>query len=336
MTDARDHIDDATDWLVRLQRPEAAESDWLAFDAWLGAASAHAAAYDRVLALSLEIEELAPALQTPLKVESNVLPFARLAPPPREPVMLTRRWALLGGGLAAASVAAAFILPQVIATSSAAQVYTTGIGQRRTVTLSDGSRIDLNAASKLTVRMDGQTRRVTMDDAEAVFQVAHDAKRPFLITVGDRTVRVVGTEFDIRKRGEQMAVTVRTGLVEVLPIGDSAEESVQLRPGQRLERNQGDARSTVVAASADEIFAWRSGRLVYRDAPLTQVVADLNLHFRRPVRLADARTGATRFSGVIILDNEDAVVGRLTQLAPVSSTVTPNGVTLRATGGAGS
>lgn len=328
--------DAAAEWLVRLQRPEAAESDWLAFDAWLDASPAHAAAYDRVMALALEIDEAAPALAAAIKIETNVLPFSRLAPPPRKQAMLSRRWALFGGGLAAASVAAAFILPQVVATSSAAQVYTTAVGERRSITLADGSRIDLNAASKLTVRMDHKTRHVTMDDAEAVFQVAHDARRPFMITVGDRTVSVVGTEFDVRKRGEHMAVTVRRGLVDIIPIGESVEGQLQLRPGQRLDRVQGQPRSTVVSASADEVFAWRSGRLIYRNTPLSDVVADLNIHFQRPLRLADARTGATRFSGVIVLDNEDAVVERLTQLAPVSSTVAPDGVTLQATGHAGS
>ncbi len=125
-------------------------------------------------------------------------------------------------------------------------------------------------------------------------------------------------------------MTVRRGVVEVAPADGARGEAIaRLTPGKRLDHRVGTVVSTVVSASPDEVFSWRSGRLIYRDRPLSEVVADLNANFRRPITLADRRAAEVRFSGVLVLDNEDAVVKRLAAFAPLSSQTTRDGVVLR-------
>lgn len=301
----------AADWLARLDRPDVGEADWIAFDAWLEAAPEHKLAYDEVLALWSDVEAAAPSLDQALT-------------PPRAPA--SRRW-VLAGGLAAAGLVAA-ITPWSDFTAPTV-TYQTARGERQSVTLSDGTRIDLNAGSRLTVRLTGRERRVAIDGGQAIFDVAKDPRRPFLIEAGDRTVRVVGTQFDVRYRDGRQSVTVARGVVEVRPTA-GAGKAYRLTVGQRLDHMAGAPDAEVTAGSPQAVFAWRSGKLVYRDEPLANVVADLNQYADRPIRLADARTGRLPFSGVLVTADGADMVQTLTLVAPVTSTTTPEGLLLRA------
>lgn len=304
--------DEAAAWVVRLQDEEAGETEWLSFDAWLAQSPAHAAAYDRALALWHEIGHRAPALK-------------RLLGHAPASVASRRSWPLFAGAALAAALALGWFLQSPPPSAPALEIFQTAKGEHKTAALADGSHIDLASATRLSVSLAAAERRVTLDEGEAIFDVAPDAARPFIITAGDRRVRVVGTEFDVRRRGDQLSVTVRRGVVEVAPL-DSAQGAVRLMPGDRVDHVIGSTASRTGTASADDVFAWRTGHLVYRDRPLSEVAADLNAQFAKPVSLADRKTAETLFSGVLVLDDEDAVVHRLTLLAPLWSTSGESGI----------
>jgi len=171
---------------------------------------------------------------------------------------------------------------------------------------------------------------VTLDEGQAVFDVAHDARRPFVIAAGDRTVRVVGTQFDVRRRDGRLSVTVARGAVEVRPADGAPGRAYRLHPGQRLDHQEGQAGVSVAAAEPQEVLGWRSGRLVYRGQPLADVVADLNQQFATPIRIDDAALAAAPVSGVLILDDQDAVIRRLSLLLPISAVRSDQGVVLKA------
>jgi len=311
--------DAAADWLVRLNSPATGEADWLAFDAWLSGSPTRQQAYDEALALWSEFGAAAPDLVR----ELNARPARR-----------SEDWGgrrSTWGWTAASGLAAAALVAAIVPWAElgvGATVYQTAKGERRQVTLADGSHIDINAGSRLTVRLGAKDRRVTMDDAEAVFDVAKDAGRPFLITVGDRTVRVVGTQFNVRRRDGVQSVTVSRGVVEVTP-ATGAGQYYRLTVGQRLDHVEGAADSQVRIVSPDDAESWRSGRLIYRDEPLANVVADVSRYTTEPVRVADTRTSRAAFSGVLTTDQGDAVVRSLTLLAPVTSTHSKDGILLR-------
>ena len=307
----------AADWVVRLSRPTVGEGDWLAFDAWLDASPVHQQAYDKAIGIWSMLEAAAPQLDSALGP----------VPKPSSWSNPTRRWQL-AGGLAAAALAVA-VVPWGDLTAPTT-VYQTAKGERRVVTLDDGTRIDMNAGSRLSVRMGASARRVTMDDAEAVFDVAKNPRRPFLIDAGDRTVRVVGTQFDVRRRDGVQSVTVRRGVVEVTPNGGADGRTYRLTVGQRLDHTEGARESTLRTATPDETMSWRTGRLIYRAEPLSNVVADLSRYSDKPLRLADARVGRLAFSGVLVTDDGAAAIRALTLLAPITSTETPEGILLRA------
>lgn len=306
---------EAAEWVVRLQSGDLTEGQALAFDAWLSASDKNARAYDAALRVMFEVEASAPRIAFDL----------RRLPAPR-PANSRRGW-IVAGGMAAAATIALAVMP-VSLLSAPPQTYTTAKGEHRTVTLADGTRVDLNAGTRMTVTLARHERRVSMPEGEAVFDVAADHSRPFLIAAGDRTVRVVGTRFDVRRRAGQLSVTVDRGVVEVRPNEDAAGRTFRLHPGQRLDHAQGGAEARVRAVEASDIYAWRTGRLIYRDQPLGDVVADLNQQYARQIRLDDPTLAAIRFSGVLVLDDQDAVIRRLALLAPLRALPSAVGVTL--------
>ena len=314
----------AIDWLVRLQGEAVTERDWLDFDVWLTASPAHARAYDAVLAFDHQLALDAGSAKT----QSLAAPLDAKVIPLR-PARRVWMWSA-GAAIAAAFVAGAILLPRS-GLGAHEVTYVTGVGEHRTIALEDGSRIEMNAASRMTVRFERHARRVELGDAQAFFDVAKDPSRPFEISAGDTQVRVVGTQFDVRHRDGQVAVNVQRGLVEVRPDLPHGAAPFQLRPGQGLSHREGrvaDARLSTVAV--EEVAGWRQGRLIYRDEPLSQIAGDLNRLFPRPVKLGDSEVANLRLSGVLIVDEQDAMVDRLSHLLPVRTTTTKDAIVIRA------
>ena len=172
--------------------------------------------------------------------------------------------------------------------------------------------------------MGRKSRQATVVSGEALFDVAHDPTRPFTTAVGDEQVRDIGTVFNVRQDGDRLTVTVLSGLVEVTPRIGSA---TRLGQGDELKRRVGLQDASLIKVDTQDIAGWRSGRLVYRDQPLSAVIADLNRYLTVPIR-ADDEAGALRFSGVLQLDREDVMVGRLERLLPVRAAVSATGIRL--------
>ncbi|MCR5876304.1 FecR domain-containing protein [Phenylobacterium sp. J426] len=235
-------------------------------------------------------------------------------------------------GAAAAAAAAGLLILTPPLRGPQPQTYATGIGEHRTVTLADGSTLQMNAATKLSVVLRRDRREVTLQEGEAIFDVAHDVRRPFEIAVGDRTVRVVGTQFDVRRRGGELSVTVARGAVEVRPAAGSSGPAYRLHPDQRLDHREGDTTVDLATVDAQEVLGWRTGRLVYREQPLSQVVSDLNHQFSTPIHVEDPALAATPISGVLVLDDQDAVIRRLALLVPIRAVRSDAGLVLRREG----
>ena len=156
--------------------------------------------------------------------------------------------------------------------------------------------------------------------------MAHDARRPFTVAADQRIVRVLGTQFDVRSRSGDLTVTVARGKVEVRPSAASAQ-AFTLVPGQRLEVER-TGRAQLHAVDPQEAFSWRAGRLVYRNQPLSEVVADLNRQFVEQIEIGDPALAQTPITGVIVLDDPNSVVARLSLMLPIRSVPSDRGLLL--------
>ena len=306
---------EASAWLARLQREDLTEADGLEFDAWI-AVTANREAYGQLLGLWHEFEAGG---------ESVLADLVRLGRD-RGP---TRRLLVGGGagGLAIAAGLAVAILPGLRPDQPTVMTFATGKGERQRLKLADGSVLDLNAETKLSVSLSRTGRRVVLSEGEAIFDVAHEADRPFTVAAASRVVQVVGTQFDVRSRRGELAVTVASGRVQVRPVPGTNGRTFLLTPGQRLEIAAAGGEA-LTAVDPQEAFSWRAGRLVYRGAPLVEVVEDLNRQYAEQIEIADAALGQMPITGVIVLDDQQAVVARLSLMLPIRSVPSERGLLL--------
>ena len=189
----------------------------------------------------------------------------------------------------------------------AARVYASGTGQVRQVRLPDGSDMTLDAQSRAAVTGSADERRVTLVAGRALFDVAKNPARPFVVTANGARVTALGTHFTVAS-GLDGVVTV--ALLEGSVRVDGAGRTRTLVPGDVL--TLGRASLMLKHAAAEREAGWRDGRLTFDAVPLAQVVADLNRYAPHPVTIADRGLAARPFSGS--LRTRDGVEGLIAAL----------------------
>jgi len=280
---------EAAAWLARLHADGDAGAR-LALDAWLSEDPAHAAAFEQANAVWAILPRAAAFRQEE----------ARL----REP--LPRPRILQAAAVAAClSLLAGFgVLWWSLADAGA---YATRPGEQKVATLKDGSRIALNTDTQVDVRFDSGRRRIDLDRGEAMFEVAHDADRPFVVVAGDTRVMAIGTVFTVRRTRDDVVVTLIKGRVAVSherPRQDATAAVVMLQPGEKLtEPATGPAR--IEPESVEAATAWRRGQTVFRDTPLGSAVTELNRYGGPPIVVDDPRLAALPVSGVFATNAAD-------------------------------
>jgi transmembrane sensor len=299
-------IDQASAWVVRLGGEDVSDADYEALEVWLDQSPDHRVAFEEAEGLWGALDQDRAALDAALTRSAP-----RIAPSTRAGV--NRRWLWGAGTVAVAAVVCAALIGPALMSRSV--TYVTAPGERRTIELSDGSTVVMNGGSTLAVRMSGAERLIEMGDAEAAFDVAHDADRPFRVTVGQTRVEVLGTAFDIRRDAATTRVSVTRGVVRVSDLAD-ASHNVRLTMGQSVNRSDATGQLQVTPGST-EPAGWRTGQLVYDDRPLSEVAADLNRAYSTPIRVVGGAE-SLRFTGVLALDGQDETLRRLESFLPVA------------------
>jgi transmembrane sensor len=276
---------EAAAWLARLQGDARTPAREAAFKDWLAADPAHQNAFERATDIWAALPGAAQLLEQPA---------SRPASPARSH---WQRLPVPQFALAVSVVLAVGIgMFLMLARPSA---YSTAVGEQKVATLSDGSRIALNTDSSVEVRYDADERLVELDRGEAMFEVAHNSARPFIVRAGDKQVRAVGTSFVVRREGGEVIVTLLQGKVAVTDIRPAATRPppTYLNPGDRLRAPmEGPAR--IDAQPADIATAWRRGQAMFSDTPLADAVTELNRYGGPRLVVDDPRLAGLPISGV--------------------------------------
>jgi transmembrane sensor len=279
--DRTDILDQAIGWHVRL--PEADERGWTDFIEWMEASPEHAAAFDR------------------MAVTDRVLGHAEFPAPAPEAgndnAPVWRRWYVAGGGMVAAAAVAAAMLPSLLPRAADPLIVATANGERRTLSLEDGTRIEMSGGS--AIRLDpANPRMAALDRGEAVFHVKHDAARPFTVDAGGVAIRDLGTVFNVSTARNQVRVAVAEGSVMFRP----DHEALTLGAGETavLDRKTGAVDHARV--SADLVGGWRSGSLSFESATIADVAASMTRLYGTDLEIepglsARPFTGMVRFTG---------------------------------------
>jgi transmembrane sensor len=178
----------------------------------------------------------------------------------------------------------------------------TATGERRTVALPDGSRVQLNTASAIAVDYRGDRRVIRLLKGEASFTVAADPSRPFTVEAGGGGTTALGTRFLVRDLGEDTRVTVTQHSVRVA-YPEEQTPHARIGEGQSLLYGPGRGLGTAMRVNAADAEAWTQGVLVFENRPLSEVVAELGRYHPGYVRLIGAEVQSRRVSGVFSIDD---------------------------------
>ncbi|QXH57568.1 FecR family protein [Pseudomonas maumuensis] len=189
----------------------------------------------------------------------------------------------------------------------------TALGERRQVELPDGSRLELNSATQVQVMFSSGQRHVRLGAGEAMFIVAHDSGRPFVVSTAQGDVTVTGTRFDVRQDPGSTRVAVEQGSVKVQ---GAAESLALLTAGQGSHIDAQGKVAAPYAIDANAVTAWRQGKLVFDNAPLSEVVAEVSRYRAQPLHVA-GKAAALRLSSTFSSDDPDALLRALPSILPV-------------------
>lgn len=305
---------EATEWFVEFRDREPDQAARRDFDRWLRASPEHLSAYLEIAGIWSEAPALDPEqhwdrdrlIAEARPARDNVVPIASLWAKPAHPRAAASRrgmrWAI--------AVAIVGLSMSLAWLGLRAESYDTGVGEQRSVTLADGSTVDLNSRSRIEIRYSRHRREVDLLAGQALFSVAKDPARPFLVTSGKSRVRAVGTQFDVNRRQAGTVVTVLEGRVA---IGEATSEDapdhfpndqdpagsaeIILAAGGQAVITDASVRKTPQPNVAGAV-AWRQRRLVFDSASLVEVAEEFNRYNTRRLVILDPDLHAFHISGV--------------------------------------
>jgi transmembrane sensor len=290
-----------------------------AFRDWLGRDPAHLAAWRRVDGawLAVGAGSTHPDVQAlRRRAASRTQPFE-----PAE--RLTPHWI----APIAAMILVTIIVAGVAGWRGFETPYATQKGERRIVRLADGTRMILDADTRLTVRLSPRRREIDLTRGQARFDVAHDATRPFRVHAAGRVVSALGTVFTVDRAGADLQVTLIEGRVAVTdePRADGRFEAATiLRPGQRLAIS-GRRPPVLAAVAPDRATAWESGRLIFDNEPLGMVAARISRYVRHPILVEGAALADRQISGAFYAGDEATFLEAVTQYLDLEAIALPGG-----------
>lgn len=296
--------DEAIDWLVVLSSGRATQEDHAAFNEWRQTSPAHELA-------AREAETIWHGLGIVGDEVRHEEKKARQARIPRRAFLGAAGLAMLGivgerlGMFAAGGFAD----------------YSTRVGELRTIALPDGSSVQLNASTALSVDFTEQSRVLSLYEGQATFIVARDHNRPFIVKARGGRTRAVGTVFDIDIQSEAVVVTVVEGTVAVMSDADS-EKSVIANADHRV-RYSSDFLTKAEAADSSLQTAWQRGKLIFDRKPLGEVVAEIRRYRAGQIIVANDRLRSLSVTGVFDLSDPDMILRTIEETLPVRVTRLP-------------
>lgn len=185
--------------------------------------------------------------------------------------------------------------------------------------LSDGTKICLNAGSKLEIINYKKNERRVRLYGEAYFDVTRDEMRPFIVETGKIAVRVLGTEFNVNSKGDEQSVVLVRGAVQVDSQTDEETLSYRLVPGQRFSRNPSDGSGNIAQVTTENYTSWINGYLKFEKLPVGQVILKIQDYYGICIRHDGLPEDAYPITGKLDLRTRvDTALVNLEFLAPVN------------------
>lgn len=287
--------DAAIDWLVAMRSGAVDRETRQAFERWYRQDAAHRRAF-------ADAEHL-------WDVSSAAIEHLHAASPPSRRIVRKRSWRSAFAA-AAALVLSVYLSWGAIVNGWLAD-YATAVGEQKQVVLSDGSTVLLNTDSAIALDWSKARRRIVLLKGQAEFTVAKDTGRPFDVVAGEMRVRALGTVFDVYQQPSG-AVDVSVSEHAVMASLEGAQETARQRieQGQRLHYERGGVLDRPQGANLHRLGAWKRGKLIFKDRPLAEAIAELNRYSKARIVLQGKNVKQLRVSGVFPTAGRD-IIGAL-------------------------
>lgn len=198
--------------------------------------------------------------------------------------------------------------------------YETSVGEQRVVELADGSTVRLDTDTEIQVRYASGRRGVVLERGQALFTVARDPSRPFVVQSGETAVTAVGTVFDVRRNGAAVKVVLVSGAVDV---------AVEAAPAKRMSAGQqalvARGRADIAPVDVEAETSWTDGRLLFRDRPLGEAVREVNRYLDKPVSLGSPALARIPVNGMFRVGDRAAFVEAVSAGLNLRAARTPDG-----------
>jgi transmembrane sensor len=316
-------VEEAAMWFVELESNEVSLATRNTFDEWLRRSPEHVRAFLEFLPLWEDAASVpAGANANPerliaefLSGKANIVAFHAVAKETCQPPATIERRRRHSGrllGIAASIVLIACGL--LIGYHYQRDVYVTGVGEQRSLVLADGSTVALNARSKIRVRFTLEERDVELLAGQALFEVAKNPSRPFVVYSDGARVRAVGTQFDVNRKSSATIVTVIEGRVAVTAgllsslhsnsnenersgsTAPAGEPVLELSSGEQVTLTA-SAPARLTRANLAAATAWTQHRLTFQKTSLADVIEEFNRYNTRPLRIESSSLEAFLVSG---------------------------------------
>jgi len=195
--------------------------------------------------------------------------------------------------------------------------YQSEVGSQKTIYLSDGSEVILNTDSAIAIDFNDDERRVRLLKGEAYFAVYSNKDKPFIIDSGETETEVLGTKFIVKNSASGDAVSVIEGLVKVSSLNH--DQSIQVRPEQQVV-NSPSGLKPVTAIKSKDVSAWLNHRLVYKNAPLVQVINDLERYLSTTIFIQDKLLSDYKINARLDISEPKQVLAILQKTLPIKVT----------------
>lgn len=198
-------------------------------------------------------------------------------------------------------------------------------GKQGSVTLDDGSYVQLNSTTQLKYpsRFSFFSREVELQYGEAFFSIAKEAKRPFILHIGDTKISVLGTKFNVESQrdSDELIVTLTEGSIRF----NAADKELLMRPGEQLIYHKVTGNIKLISAvNASLATSWTTGNLWYDDAPITEILGDLERRFG--VKFINNVQEERRFTGKFNQETLQEIIGHLSGSAGLTFRKKPTGI----------
>ncbi|MBA8879010.1 FecR family protein [Phyllobacterium myrsinacearum] len=287
-------------WFVKINSGDASQSDRHELDIWLAADGAHAREYEKLSAIWSALDAMPD-------------PRAGVRSTPSRTPTISRRMFIGAATLAIAGGGTVWFagLPDFVTSD-----HYTGTSELKTATLTDGSFINLDADTALSVEFTSTVRRIVLQRGRAFFKVAKDASRPFIVEASQGSITALGTEFVVHLSPEDVTVAVQESAVSVAPRMDAT--AARIEAGEAISYGPSGLGDIRRDASETET-AWQRGKLIFEDQPLRKVIADLNRYRSGTIRITDKSLLDLHVSGIFDISNPDGVLDAIIGTLPVKS-----------------